>query len=117
VAHKSFKLKKVERFADSAEKAYAMNPNNPEYRIFAGLAAFRKKDMDRTIALLEGAAARYPELELYRLTALERACAGKDAKKAEAYAALKKTLLDTHGAAEYYEASLLPLVEALEKTE
>ncbi len=117
VAQKSFKLSKLESFADYAEKAYSLKPSNPEYRIYAGMAAYRKKDLGKAVKLLEGAAGRYPELELYRLSVLERACAKEDPRKAADYASRKQSMLDKHGAESYYKAAVLPLIEALDKAE
>ncbi len=115
VAYKSFRLSKMETFADYANKAFTMNPANPEYQIYAGIAAYRKKDMKKAAGLLETAAARYPELDLYRLTVLKRAYKGSDPQKSAQYASQVQSLLERHGAAEYYNKTIVPLIDALDK--
>jgi hypothetical protein len=115
VGQKSFKLSKMDTFASYAERAFAMNPANPEYQIYAGMAAYQKKDMDKAMGLLEKAAARYPELDLYRLTVLERASMTKDHGMALRYREQKELILDKNGAGEYYEKKILPLIDALDK--
>ncbi len=115
VAYKAFKLSKLDIFTEYAEKAYAMNPANSEYQMYAGLAAFQKKDMDKAISLLEGVTARYPEQDLFRLTVLEKASATKDAQKAAQYKAQRQAILDKYGAESYYNSAILPLINALDK--
>ncbi len=115
VAQKSFRLSKLDTFADYAIKAHAMKPDNDEYRIYAGMAAYHGKDPAKAVKLLEGATARYPELDLYRLTVLERACRTQDPPKAARYALVKTALLEKHEAGPYYKSKILPLIDALEK--
>jgi len=115
VAYKAFRLSRTDIFSTYAEKAYAMDASNPEYKMYAGLAAFQKKDMDRAISLLDSVTARYPEQDLFRLTALEKASIAKDPQKSAQYKAQKQALLDKFGAESYYNSALLPLINALEK--
>ena len=117
VAQKSFRLSKLDTFADYAVKAHRMKPADAEYRIYAGMAAYRKKDMARAINLLEGVSARYPELDLYRLTVLERALMTGEPRKSAAFAARKKAILDKYGAEPYYTSKILPLINALDRSE
>lgn len=114
VAHRSFLLSRLETFTQYAEKAYAMKPGEPEYQIYAGMAAYQKKDPVKAVKLLDGAAARYPELDLYRLTVLEKASTA-DPQKAAQYKAQKQALLDKFGAESYYNSAILPLINALDK--
>jgi tetratricopeptide (TPR) repeat protein len=114
VAYKAFRLSRPEVFSQYAEKALDEKPAEPEYRLFAGLAAYQKKDLDKAITLLESAAARNPEQELFRLTVLERAWAEKDARKASAYRAEKQALMDRHGVRVYFRKKLQPLLDSLE---
>lgn len=115
VAYKAFRLSRTDIFAGYAEKAFAMDPSNPEYQMYAGLAAFQKKDMDKAVSLLDGVTARYPEQDLFRLTVLEKASLAKDPQKAAQYKTQKQAVLDKYGAESYYNSALLPLVNALEK--
>ena len=117
VAWKSFRLSRLDTFADYAEKAHAMKPGNDEYRIYAGMAAYHRKDSEKAVKLLEISKARYPELDLYRLTVLERAYARQDPPRAERYASMKTALLEKHEAGPYYTSNILPLIDALEKDE
>lgn len=115
VAYKAFKLSKLDIFTEYAERAYAMNPANSEYRMYAGLAAYQKKEMDKAISLLDGVTARYPEQDLFRLTALEQAGMAKDPQKSAVYKSQKQAVIDKYGAQSYYESALLPLITALGK--
>ncbi len=115
VAYKAFKISKLDIFPEYAEKAYAMKPTNSEYQMYAGMAAYQKKDMEKAVSLLEGVTARYPEQDLIRLTVLEKASMAKDPQKAAQYTVQKQAVLDKHGAESYYNSALLPLINALEK--
>jgi hypothetical protein len=115
VAYKAFRFSRPAVFSQFAERALDGKPAEPEYRLFAGLAAYQQKDLDKAIALLESAAARNPEQELFRLAVLERAWADKDAQKASLCRAEKQALLDRHGVREYFKKKLQPLLDALEK--
>lgn len=116
VAYKSFKLSKLDTFADYAIQAYTLKPNNSEYQIYAGIAAYQKKDMEKAASLLSGVTGRYPELEIYRLTILEKVCALKDPQKSLKYKEQKEAILKKHSAETYYDKSILPLINALDKT-
>jgi predicted choloylglycine hydrolase len=113
VAYRAFRLKQAETFAQYAEKAYAMDASNPEYKMYAGLAAFHRGDIDKAVSLMDSVTARYPEQDLFRLAALEKATA-KDPQKSAAFKARKQAVLDKYGAQAYYDSYLLPLVTALE---
>ena len=115
VAYKAFKISRLDIFSEYAEKAYAMNPANSEYQMYAGLAAFQKRDMDKAVSLLDSVTARYPEQDLFRLATLEKATAAKDQQKSAQYAAQKQAVIDKYGAQKYYDSALLPLITALEK--
>jgi hypothetical protein len=115
VAYRAFRLSRTDVFPDYAEKAYNMDPSNSEYQMYAGLAAFQKKDVDKAVRLLEGVTARYPEQDLFRLAALEKATAAIEPRKSAGYAAQKQATIDKYGAQSYYDSNLLPLITALEK--
>ena len=115
VAYRAFRLSRLDIFVNYAEKAFSMDPSNSEYQMYAGLAAFQKKDMDKAISLLDGVTARYPEQDLFRLTALEKAAAHKDPQKSAQYAAQKQAVIDKYVAQSYYDSALLPLISALKK--
>ena len=117
VAYRAFRLARTDIFVDYAQKAFSMAPSNTEYQMYAGLAAFQKKDMDKAVSLLEGVTARYPEQDLFRLTVLEKATAAKDPQKSARYAADKQAVIDKYGAQSYYNSALLPLISALEKAQ
>jgi len=113
VAYKAFKLSKLDVFPDYAEKAYAMNPANSEYQMYAGMADYYKKDMEKAVSLLDGVTARYPEQDLFRLTVLEKASMVKDPQKSAQYKSQKQAIIDKNEAQAYYDAKILPLVNAL----
>jgi hypothetical protein len=116
VAYKAFRFAKADIFSEFAEKALAGKPDDPEYRLFGGLAAYQRKDLDKAIGLLELARARYPEQDLFKLDALERIWSEKkDTQKAGAYRAAKQTLLDQHGVRRHFLKKLRPLLDALDK--
>jgi hypothetical protein len=115
VAYKSFRLSKVDTFVQYAEKAYSMKPSVPEYQIYAGMAAYQKKDTEKAVSLLEGVAARYPEQDLFRLTALEKASMAKDPQKSAGYKSQKQAIIDKNEAQAYYDEKILPLVDALDQ--
>jgi hypothetical protein len=115
VAYKAFKLSKLDIFPEYAEKAYAMKPANCEYQMYAGMAAYQKKDMEKAVGLLEGVTARYPEQDLIRLSVLEKASMAKDPQKAVQFKAQKQAIIDKYGGQSYYDSTLLPLIAALEK--
>ena len=115
VAYKAFRLSKLDIFPEYAEKAYAMKPSVPEYQMYAGVAAYQKKNLDRAVSLLEGVNGRYPEMELYRLTVLEKALMASDTGKVARYKAEKQAVIDKNGAQSYYDGKILPLIDALDK--
>ena len=116
VAYKAFKLSKLDIFPEYAEKAYAMKPSLPEYQMYAGIAAYQKKNLDKAVTLLEGVNGRYPEMEIYRLTVLEKASMAKDPQKAALYKAQKQAVIDKNGAQSYYDSKIFPLLDALGNT-
>jgi hypothetical protein len=116
VAYKAFKLSKLDIFTEYAEKAHAMKPANSEYQMYAGMAAYQKKDMEKAISLLDGVTAGCPEQDIYRLTVLEKANLSKDLQKAAQYRAQKQAIIDKNGAQSYYDTKILPLLDALGNT-
>jgi len=113
VAYKAFRLSRLDIFPEYAQKAYSMDPSNSEYRMYAGMAAYQKKDMEKAVSLLDGVAARYPEQDLFRLTVLEKASMATDPQKSAGYTSQKQAIIDKNEAQAYYTAKVLPLVDAL----
>lgn len=119
VAHESFEQSRWDLLAAHAEQAYALASDVPEYRLYAGLAAYQQGKRLKVAKHLEGTngshAGLAPEQELYRLTALERVWAASDPERAAHYEAERLALLAEHGAASYYQTAILPRLEGLEK--
>ncbi len=115
VAYKSFRLSSMDTFRDYAARAFALQPANDEYRMYAGLAAYHKQDQGRAIRLLDSVKARYPEQDLIRLTVLEKASTIQDPTKAALYKTQKQLILDKYHAVSYYTKEILPLIDALDK--
>jgi hypothetical protein len=113
-AYLGFRQKRADLLAEYAPRAFAMSPAVPEYRLYAGLAALHGKEMEKVEKLLEGVkpSALYPEQEIYRLYALEKATSSSPEKSGK-HKAAREALLAKHGAAEYYESKLLPLLDQL----
>jgi len=113
VAYKAFRLSKPDVFAEYARKAYAMDPSNSEYRMYAGMAAYWEKDMEKAVSLLDGVTARYPEQDLFRLTVLEKASMGIDPQKSARYSVQKQAVIDKNEAQGYNDMKIIPLINAL----
>ena len=113
VAYKAFRLSKPAVFAEYARKAYAMDPSNSEYRMYAGMAAYWEKDMEKAVSLLDGVTARYPEQDLLRLTVLEKASIGINPQKSALYGLQKQAVIDKNEARGYNDIKIIPLVNAL----
>jgi predicted choloylglycine hydrolase len=116
VAYKAFKLSKLDIFTEYAEKAYVMKPANSEYQMYAGMAAYQKKDIEKAINLLDGVTAGCPEQDIYRLTVLEKASMAKDPQKAALYKSRKQAVIDKNGAQSYYDSKIFPLLDVLGNT-
>ena len=93
-----------------------MKPSLAEYKLFAGIAAYRQKEPDKAIALLEniGPSELNPLQELYRLTALERAWASKNPEKFVHYSAQRQAILDRYDAHTFYRKEIASLFEELD---
>ncbi len=115
VATHSFEQKQVALFAEYAEKAYAINPDVEEYRLYAGLAAYHQKHPDKAATILEGidVSELYPYQEVYRLAILERIHCNGDSGKALEYNSQLTELLRTHNAERYYQERIVPLLDVL----
>jgi hypothetical protein len=97
----AYLLSKVDLFTQYCEKAYSMSPQVVEYKFFAGIAAYEKKDFDTAVKLLEGITEqdlKYPAEEVYRLTVLQKIYAVKDPAKAAAFSQQKLEILDKYNA-------------------
>jgi len=116
VAYKAFRLSRMDIFPAYARKAYAMDPGNSEYRMYAGMAEYYDKDMEKAVDLLDAVTARYPEQDLIRLTVLERASVSASPQKTSTYAWQKQAEIDKYGAQAYYDDSILPQIDALDRS-
>jgi tetratricopeptide (TPR) repeat protein len=97
----AYLLSKTDLFMQYCEKAYSMSPQVAEYKFFAGIAAYEKKDFDTAARLLESITEqdlKYPAEEVYRLTLLEKIYAAKDPSRAAACSRQKLALLDKYNA-------------------
>ena len=115
LAWESLRAKRGDLFVKHAQRAWALAPAHADYRLFAGLAACRRQDMDKAIELLEGIepVERFPEYELYRLFGLEAAWTPRDPKRAAHWARERESVLQAHDAQEYFDQELRPSMEAL----
>ena len=116
VAYHSLHQSKWDLFADYARRAYSMKPFIAEYKLFAGIAAYQQKKLDKAIELLEDIepSELNPLQELYRLTVLENTWASKNAEKSAHYNAQKRAILDKYDAHVYYRKEIAPLFEELD---
>jgi hypothetical protein len=97
----AYLLSKMDLFTQYCEKAYLMSPQVSEYKFFAGVAAYEKRDFDTAVKLLEGITEqdlKYPAEEVYRLSLLEKIYTAKDRAKAAGYSQQKLVLLDKYDA-------------------
>jgi hypothetical protein len=97
----AYLLSRMDLFTQYCEKAYFLSPQTVEYKFFAGVAAFEKKDFDVAIELLEGISGqdlKHPAEEIYRLTMLEKIYAVKDPAKISGYSQQKLALLEKYDA-------------------
>ena len=102
--------------SNTAEKAFAKMPDEPEYRLFAGLAAYRRKDMDRALALLESATSEIPRTGALQADRPRTGLGREKSSKSRRISALKQALLDKHGVQTYFAKKLKPLLEALDQS-
>jgi hypothetical protein len=115
VARKSFLLSQPDTLAEYADQAYALNPALSEYRLYAGLAAYRRGDMERARLLLEPIPQShlFPEQELYRLWVLEAIYNTRGSDQSAAIRRRRQIILDDHNAHPYYETTVVPWLTAL----
>ncbi|MBU2515811.1 C45 family peptidase [bacterium] len=111
----SFRQKYLEGFSEFAEKAYVMNPAVEEYRLYAGLAAYFKKQFDKAVIRLEeiDISELYPYQKVYRITVLERIYRDDGSGKSQEYRNHLNRLLKEHNAQEYYQDRIVPLIDML----
>jgi len=114
-AYNGYKQGRIDLLAAYAPKAYALNPAVPEYRLYAGMAAYHQGEMEQAQALLEGVQSSdlYPEQEIYRLNVLEKAWASSSPEKSAQYRTQREALLAQFDAQEYYQSKLLPRLDKL----
>jgi len=114
-AYNGYKQGRIDLLAAYAPKAYALNPAVPEYRLYAGMAAYHQGEMAKAQALLEGVQSSdlYPEQEIYRLNILEKAWASSSPEKSAQYRTQREALLAQFDAQEYYQSKLLPRLDKL----
>jgi predicted choloylglycine hydrolase len=114
VAFESFHQKRMDLFAEYAEKALSMKPDMTEYRLYAGMAAYQKGKSGKAVEMLQGIENLYPYQEIYRLAVLERALKKKNPERTAKIHNRMKKILSSYGAQEYFEARMIPLINALE---
>ena len=117
VAYHSFLQSGWKLFADYAKRAYSMKPFVPEYKLFAGIAAYHQKERERAIELLQDieSSELHPWQEIYRLIVLEKAWSAINPQKSAQYRTQRQALLDQYDAQEYYDKEIAPLFEKLAK--
>lgn len=132
VAHESFAQERWDLFTIHAEKAFALAPDVPEFRLYAGLAAHHAGNWQQAIEYLEDTGSAYPlstasvtgatehnpdlspEQEIYRLTALASAWKNKDMQRSKRYETERQDLLERYDAVSYFKTDILPKFEKLE---
>jgi len=115
VALNAFQQSRLDLLNRYAKKAFSLEPEIAEHRLYAGMAALMDKNSDEAISLLEAIDPKqlYPNQELYRLSILESVWAAENPRVSSKYAALKTDILQEHDAQLYFESEMLPLVTAL----
>ena len=114
----AFAYKQPDKYASYFEKAYALKPDNVEYKLFAGLAALSSQNYDKAIRILEDIKTSdlYTAEELYRLTGLQRAWKDKDQSRFDQYSQQINTILDKYKGQKAYKVRFLPLLSAFGST-
>ena len=117
VAYHSFQQSRWDLFADYARRAYSMKPSITEYKLFAGIAEYQQKELDKAIELLEDIESSdlHHWQEIYRLFVLEKAWVSKNQEKSFQYRKRKQGILDKYDAHKYYKKKIAPLFEKLDK--
>jgi outer membrane protein assembly factor BamD (BamD/ComL family) len=85
-----------------------------EYQLYAGMAAYQKGKSGKAVEMLQGIENLYPYQEIYRLAVLERALKKKNPERTAKIHNRMKKILSSYGAQEYFEARMIPLINALE---
>jgi hypothetical protein len=114
-AYHGFLQSNMQIFREFAGKPYVLDQQNIEYRLFAGMAAYQKKDSEAATRLLESFASDqlYTAEELFRLSVLERVYAVKDAAKSSSYSQIILAILKNYDAVTYFNKEIQPLISAL----
>ncbi|MEK6481029.1 C45 family autoproteolytic acyltransferase/hydrolase [Catalinimonas sp. 4WD22] len=132
VSYESFQQSRWESFTFYAERAYNLAPSVPEFRLYAGLAAYHERNFEKAIEYLEGInylnfpfstsiptlsmnkTKLSPEQELYRLTALSRAWTALDPQRSNQYDAEIQVILENYEAVIYYDRNILAKLDELD---
>ncbi len=106
-AHLAFTLCKHEIFVEFAEKAFYLQPQNAEYRLYGGIAAFWTGDEKAAIQRLESIDPQelFLREEMYRLTLLERL-----SPLPHEYHARLEEILSQHNVGDYYHKEIVPQI-------
>ena len=117
VSYESFWQKRMDLFSDYADNAYTLNPSVIEYKLYAGLAAYQKGENERAMNLLEGLdlSDYYPFQSILKLSILEKLWAPIDSQTAIQYHNQRQAILDEYDVHGYYEATILPRLDALDE--
>jgi hypothetical protein len=118
VVYAAFEQKSLNAYASYALDAASLDPSVPEYGLYAGMAHYGQNDPGSAIVALEGVDTTLftPLQKIYRASVLERSYAPSDPQKAEQYRLELESILSLYGASEYYEATILPKINALDGT-
>ena len=116
VAYQSFHLGEMEYFAEYAKRAFAFEPNLPEYKLFAGMAAYQAKEYAKAARLLIeiDSAELIPEQEVYRLSVLERIFKKENSPTASKYTKEKERMITQYSAQDYHK-KIARKIRALER--
>ncbi len=107
VAYQAYTLCKREAFIEYAEKAFQLQPQNAEYRLYAGIAAFWRGDEEDSLQRLEyfNPQDLFLREEIYRLTVLERI-----SPCPQDYHTQLEEILSRNNADHYYRKEIVPLI-------
>ncbi|WP_158860198.1 C45 family autoproteolytic acyltransferase/hydolase [Lunatibacter salilacus] len=113
VAEEAFKQEEWEKLDTFASRCISLAPEVNEYRFYGGMAAYLRSDFSASKESLNFAEDLSPIQEIYRLTFLKK-MHEKGTKQKEMENALV-TLIENYQAMDYYESTVLPKIQRIEK--
>lgn len=116
VGYLGFTLLKLNEHSLYAMDAFSMNPNVPEYGLYAGMACYGQNDPNSAVDILEtiDTSLFTPLQMIYRAVVLERSYALTNPLKSLLYRLQYEWILIRYNAQDYYEKSILPRIDALD---